>query len=83
MNISMQFKYIHSRDRLGRNFMTVVRQALDHIIIAVLVRDEKRTPQGAIVGIQTILGEYLLIVIEIIVIYCTIECHYYHLWRLK
>lgn len=60
-----------------------MRQALDHIVVAVLVRDEKCAPQWTVVGIQAILGEYLLVVIEIIVIYCTVECHYYHLRRLE
>lgn len=60
-----------------------MRQALDHIVVAVLVRDEKCALQRTVVGIQAILGEYLLVVIEVIVIYCAIECHYYHLRRLE
>lgn len=60
-----------------------MRQALDHIVIAILVRDEERAPQRTVIGIQAILGEYLLIVIEIIVIYCAIKRHYYHLRRLE
>lgn len=63
--------------------MAVVRQALDHIVIAVLVGDEERTPQRTVVGIQSILGEYLLIVIEVVVIDRAVECHYYHLRRLE
>lgn len=63
--------------------MTIVRQTLGHIIIAILVRDEERSLQRTIVGIQAILGEYLLIMIEIVVIYSAIERHYYHLRRLK
>jgi len=79
----MQFKCIHSRDRLGCNFMTVVRQTLNHIIIAILVREKESASQRTIVRIQTILGKYLLIMIEVVMIYRTIECHYYHLWRLE
>lgn len=73
----------YSRNRLRRNLMTVVRQTLDHIVVAVLVRDEERPPQRAVVRIQAVLSEYLLIVVEIIVIYRTVECHYYHLRCLK
>lgn len=73
----------YSRDCLRRDLVAVVRQALDHIVIAVLVRDEERTPQRTIVGIQSILGKYLLIVIKVVVIYCAVECHYYHLRRLE
>lgn len=63
--------------------MAVVRQALDHVVVAVLVRDKERASQRAIVRIQAILSKYLLIVIEIVVIYRTIERHYYHLRRLE
>lgn len=73
----------YSRYRLGRNLVTIMRQALDHIVIAILMRDEERASQRTVVGIQAILGEYLLVMIEVVVIYCTIECHYYHLRRLE
>jgi len=82
--IATRSKYSrYSRDCLRRDLVAVVRQALDHIVIAVLVRDEERTPQRTIVGIQSILGKYLLIVIKVVVIYRAVERHYYHLRRLE
>lgn len=63
--------------------MTIVCQALDHVVVTVLVRDKECAFQRTIVGIQAILSEYLLIMIEVIVIYCTIECYDNHLRRLK
>lgn len=79
----LQSTISYSRDRFRRDLVAVVRQALDHVVVAVLVRDKERASQRAVVRIQAILSKYLLIVIEIVVIYRTIERHYYHLRRLE
>lgn len=63
--------------------MAVVRQTLDHVVVAVLVGDEERASQRAVVGIQAILGEYLLIVVKVVMIYRAVERHYYYLRRLE
>lgn len=54
-------------------------QTLYHVIIAVLMGDEKCAPQWAIVGVQTVLGKDLLVMIEVVVIDRPVKCHYDHL----
>lgn len=62
--------------------MAVVRQLLDHVVVAVLVGDEERSLELAAVGVLTILVEKVRVFLEVVEVDGTVECDQDHLWRL-
>lgn len=73
----------HSRDCLRANFVAFVRQLLDHVVIAVLVRDEERSPDFAAIRVSPPRWENFLVLFEIVLINRAIKCENYHLRSLQ
>ena len=67
---------------LRGDLVTLTGQLLDHVVVAVLVRNEERALYGATVRILSLLVEDLLVVVEIVQVDGTVEGHQYHLWHL-
>lgn len=63
--------------------MAVVRQTLHHVVVAIFMGDEEGASQRAVVGVQAVLGEDLLVVVEVVVIDRPVKRHYDHLRRLE
>lgn len=62
--------------------MAVVRQLLDHVVVAVLVRDEERSLELAAVGVLTILVEKVRVFLEVVEVDGTVKRDQDHLWGL-
>lgn len=81
--IYLSFFFLYSRDGLGGDFVTVVGEALDHVVVAVLVRDEESSLERTVVGVHSVGVEYLLIVVKVVVVHGSVERQQDHLWCLK
>lgn len=62
--------------------MAVVRQLLDHVVVAVLVRDEECSLELAAVGVLTILVEKVRVFLEVVEVDGTVKRDQDHLWGL-
>lgn len=62
--------------------MAVVRQLLDHVVVAVLVRDEERSLELTAVGVLTILVEKVCVFLEVVEVDGTVKRDQDHLWGL-
>lgn len=75
--------YHNLRDCFRSNFMAAVGELLDHLVVAVLVRNEESAFNIATVRIFTFSVEDLLVVFEIVQIDCSVEREKNHLGHLK
>lgn len=69
----------HLRDSFGANLIPFARQLLDHLVIAVLMRDVEGALDGAPIGIESFAIEHLLVVVIILQIDGSIEGEQNHL----
>lgn len=63
--------------------MAIVRQLLDHVVVTVLVRDKERSLELAAVGVLAVLVEEVRVLLEVVEVDGTVECHQDHLWGLR
>jgi hypothetical protein len=64
---------MYLRDGLCAHFVAFVSQTLDHLIIAVLVRNEESPSDVTSVGILALLVEHFSVVVVVVQIYSTVE----------
>lgn len=55
--------------------MSFARQLLDHLVVAVLVRDEERSFYVAAVGILAFFIEHFSVMLVIVQVYCPVKRH--------
>lgn len=63
--------------------MAIVRQLLDHVVVAVLVRDEECSLKLAAVGVLTVFVEEVRVLLEVVEVDGTVERDQDHLWGLR
>lgn len=71
------------RDSFGRDFVSLMGNRLNHVIVAVLMSNEKSSFDITPVWINSFFCEYPLVMVVIIQVDCSIECKQDHLRRLE
>jgi len=77
--VALVLEALLERDGLGADLVAVVRQLLDHVVVAVLVGDEEGSPDGAAVGVLAALAEDLLVVLDVVDVDGAVEGEQDHL----